>query len=158
MKIHFYCLLLGLSLPSYSNPVHEALLAATNKPQIAPDITSPSYTQQYGLAFIFSSKCPYCHKFAPTLQTFAAKNQLPVYAFSVDGIGLPQYPTPLTATKDILQEFYHSESNITYPALFLVNLNNKKHVTLGMGNVPLSALKTTYQASLTLPHLQAKLR
>ncbi|MGR5283589.1 hypothetical protein ACPV4C_19815, partial [Photobacterium damselae] len=60
--------------------------------------------------------------------------------------------------KDIVETFYHSTSNVTYPALFLVNLNNRKHVTLGLGNVPLSALNTTYAASLTYPHIKSQLQ
>ncbi|MGR5464888.1 conjugal transfer protein TraF [Photobacterium damselae] len=158
MKLFITATLLLLSMPSYSNPVHEALQAAINKPVKQEQPKKHPRQAQYGLAFIFSSKCPYCHKFAPTLKTFAAQTGLPVYAFSVDGLGLPQYPNPLTATRDIVQEFYHTTSNITYPALFLVNLDNRKHVTLGLGNVPLSALQTTYQASMTLPHLKAQLQ
>lgn len=123
----------------------------------SPERTTPQ-AAQYGLAFIFSSKCPYCHKFAPTLHAFARETGLTVYPFSVDGRGLPQYPHPLTATQDIVQTFYHSTTNITYPAVFLVNLHNRKHVTLSLGNVPLSALETTYQASLTYPHIKAQLQ
>ncbi|HIF9266851.1 TPA: conjugal transfer protein TraF [Photobacterium damselae] len=157
MKRSLMVLALLASFPSAANPVKQALQGAMEKHEPAP---SPTMTQeqQYGLAFIFSSKCPYCHQFAPTLQTFAKQTGLPVYAFSVDGLGLPQYPRPLTATKDIVETFYHSTSNVTYPALFLVNLNNRKHVTLGLGNVPLSALNTTYAASLTYPHIKSQLQ
>ncbi|ENO8811627.1 conjugal transfer protein TraF [Photobacterium damselae] len=140
-----------------ANSVKEALVDAMNRPEPVLAVT-PSIKTDYGLAFFFSSKCPYCHKFAPTLEIFAKQTGLPVYAFSVDGMGLPQYPHPLTATQGIVQEFYHSTSNISFPALFLVNLNNKKHVTLGLGNVPLNALQTTYQASLTLPHIKERLQ
>lgn len=145
------------SLLTQANPVKEALANAMNRPEPAQAVPAPIKTE-YGLAFFFSSKCPYCHQFAPTLEIFAKQTGLPVYAFSVDGLGLPQYPHPLTATQDIVQEFYHSTSNLTFPALFLVNLNNRKHVTLGLGNVPLSALQTTYQASLTLPHIKERLQ
>lgn len=142
---------------SQANHVKEALADAMNRPDPPQTITAPIKTE-YGLAFFFSSKCSYCHKFAPTLEIFTKQTGLPVYAFSVDGLGIPQYPNPLTATQEIVQEFYHSTSNVSFPALFLVNLNNKKHVTLGLGNVPLRALHTTYQASLTLPHIKERLQ
>ncbi|HIF9114803.1 TPA: conjugal transfer protein TraF [Photobacterium damselae] len=143
---------------SHALGVKDALHSALNRAATTPIASKTPSTQPYGLAFIFSSRCPYCHKFAPTLVQFAKQTGLTVYPFSVDGAGLPQYPNPLTATQEIVQEFYHTTTNITYPALFLVNLTNRKHVTLSMGNVPLSALQTTYGASLSYPHLKAKLQ
>ncbi|MGR5282020.1 conjugal transfer protein TraF [Photobacterium damselae] len=143
---------------SHALGVKDALHSALNRAATTPIAPKTPSTQPYGLAFIFSSRCPYCHKFAPTLVQFAKQTGLTVYPFSVDGAGLPQYPNPLTATQEIVQEFYHTTTNITYPALFLVNLTNRKHVTLSMGNVPLSTLQTTYGASLSYPHLKAKLQ
>ncbi|HIF9519458.1 TPA: conjugal transfer protein TraF [Photobacterium damselae] len=143
---------------NYAQGAKSALHSALNRAETTPIAPKAPSTQPYGLAFIFSSRCPYCHKFAPTLVQFAKQTGLTVYPFSVDGAGLPQYPNPLTATQEIVQEFYHSTTNITYPALFLVNLNTRKHVTLSMGNVPLSALQTTYGASIHYPHLKAKLQ
>lgn len=153
------CILLTMLMPVHANSVTDALVKAQQNPTPLIEAATPqANTQEYGLAFIFSSTCPYCHQFAPTLQAFAKQTGLPVYAFSMDGRGLPQYPQPLTATKDILMTFYQTSSNATYPALFLVNLNNRKHVPLAIGNVPLSALNTTYQASLTYPHIKSRLQ
>ncbi|WP_305810558.1 conjugal transfer protein TraF [Photobacterium leiognathi] len=155
----FISALLCLLLSSHSHAqsprkvLPQTIEQKTNTPPIPKHNTA-----QYGLAFIFSAQCPYCHAFAPTLQTFARETGLTVYPFSVDGRGLAQYPHPLTATQEIVQTFYHSTTNVTYPALFLVNLQNRKHVTLSLGNVPLSALNITYQASLTYPHLKAQLQ
>lgn len=161
MKTHalLASVLLAIALPSQANSVTDALLNAQHNstPLIEAAPLQP-HTQEYGLAFIFSSTCPYCHQFAPTLQAFAKQTGLPVYAFSVDGKGLAQYPQPLTATFDILTTFYEDAQNASYPALFLVNLNNRKHVPLAIGNVPLNALTTTYQASLTYPHIKARLQ
>ena len=156
-----YTFLVGLLLAAsvHANSVTDALLKAQQNPTPLIEAATPqANTQEYGLAFIFSSTCPYCHQFAPTLKQFAQQTGLPVYAFSVDGRGLPQYPQPLTATNDILTTFYQTSSNATYPALFLVNLNNRKHVPLAIGNVPLTALNTTYQASLTYPHIKSRLQ
>ena len=159
MKKYTFLVSLLLATPVHANSVTDALLKAQQNPTPLIEAAKPqTNTQEYGLAFIFSSTCPYCHQFAPTLKQFAQQTGLPVYAFSVDGRGLPQYPQPLTATNDILTTFYQTSSNATYPALFLVNLNNRKHVPLAIGNVPLTALNTTYQASLTYPHIKSRLQ
>ncbi len=110
-----------------------------------------------GLAFVFSSTCSFCQQFAPTLEAFAAKNELPVYPFSADGNGIHTYQAPLIANQEILSAFFPNQQDIVYPALFLVNLDTKAHVPLSIGNVPFNVLETTYQASLTYPHLQARL-
>lgn len=42
-------------------------------------------SQQYGLFFFFRGDCPYCHKFAPIVGSFAQKYGWDVVAISVDG-------------------------------------------------------------------------
>lgn len=114
-------------------------------------------TQEYGLAFIFSASCPHCQKFAPTLEAFAATTGLYVYAFSVDGKGIHTYTQPLAATAEVMSDFFPSQESIIYPALFLVNLNTRKHVPLSLGNVPFNVLNETYKAAMTYPHIQSRL-
>lgn len=46
------------------------------------------------LLFIFRGDCPYCHRFAPILKRFEAAFGLRVFAVSLDGRGLPEYPNP----------------------------------------------------------------
>jgi conjugal transfer pilus assembly protein TraF len=43
--------------------------------------------------FFFRSDCPYCHAFAPTLEAFQARHGIQVVPISVDGRGLPNFPT-----------------------------------------------------------------
>ncbi|MBI5792712.1 MAG: conjugal transfer protein TraF [Rhodocyclales bacterium] len=45
------------------------------------------------LFFFFRSDCPYCHAFAPTLEAFQARHGIQVVPISVDGGGLPQFPS-----------------------------------------------------------------
>ena len=49
----------------------------------------------HGLFFIFRSDCPYCHKFAPVLKRFEANYGLTVFPVSLDGRGLPEYPSAM---------------------------------------------------------------
>ena len=46
----------------------------------------------HGLLFIFRSDCPYCHRFAPILKRFEQEFGMTVFAISLDGRGLPEYP------------------------------------------------------------------
>jgi conjugal transfer pilus assembly protein TraF len=58
--------------------------------------TIRALAKTHGLFFFFRSDCPYCHKFAPVLRHFERDYGLTVFAVSLDGGGLPEYPTPLT--------------------------------------------------------------
>ena len=48
----------------------------------------------HGLLFIFRSDCPYCHRLAPILKRFEHEYGMTVFAVSLDGRGLPEYPNP----------------------------------------------------------------
>jgi len=48
----------------------------------------------HGLLFIFRSDCPYCHRLAPILKRFEQEYGMTVFAVSLDGRGLPEYPNP----------------------------------------------------------------
>ena len=153
-------LLLFLSLNSYTvtaNTLSDIINTKEQHLQTNSNPTIETNTQEYGLAFIFSSTCPHCRKFAPTLEAFAATTGLPVYAFSADGKGIHTYSTPLMATPDVMNTFFPNQESIIYPALFLVNLDTRAHVPLSLGNVPFSALDTTYKAAMSYPHIKARL-
>jgi conjugal transfer pilus assembly protein TraF len=51
--------------------------------------------QSHGLYFFFRSDCPYCHSFAPLLKQFEAKYGVTVFAVSIDGGPLPQFPNAM---------------------------------------------------------------
>jgi len=44
--------------------------------------------------FFFRGACPYCHKFAPLLKAFADRYGFRLVDVSLDGGGLPEFPTP----------------------------------------------------------------
>ena len=80
------------------------------------------------LFFFFRSDCPYCHQFAPLLKDFEAKFGLHIVPISVDGPGLPAFPSPrvdngIAHTLDVRQ----------VPALFLAEPRGGKITPIGYG-------------------------
>ncbi len=50
--------------------------------------------QTHALIFVFRTDCPYCHRFAPILRRFEQTYGLRIYAVSLDGGALPDFPDP----------------------------------------------------------------
>lgn len=48
--------------------------------------------QEYGLFFFFKGNCPYCHRFAPTVQRFSQKYGWSVLGISLDGGKVAEFP------------------------------------------------------------------
>ena len=108
--------------------------SSTASPASSLPSSSDAHEETLGIVYIFSSQCPYCQSFSPILADVSRELQLPVYPYSVDGHGLPDFPTPLMAHEAILQVFYRGQP-IIYPATFLVNLNNRAFVPLSIGAI-----------------------
>lgn len=61
---------------------------ATSRAQSLTDLA-----RTHVLFFFFRSDCPYCHAFSPTLEAFSARFGIQIVPISVDGKGLPSFPT-----------------------------------------------------------------
>ena len=61
---------------------------ATSRSQSLTDLS-----RTHVLFFFFRSDCPYCHAFSPTLEAFSARFGIQIVPISVDGKGLPSFPT-----------------------------------------------------------------
>jgi conjugal transfer pilus assembly protein TraF len=80
------------------------------------------------LFFFFRSDCPYCHAFAPTLESFQARHGIQIVPISVDGAGLPNFPhfrrdNGIAKTLQVTQ----------VPAIFLAEPFTGKITPLGFG-------------------------
>lgn len=85
-------------------------------------------SNDYGLFFVFRSDCPFCHKMAPIVQSFASKYDFSVFPISQDGLGLPEYPNPR------VDNGLSKKMNITrVPALFLVNPKRRDIIPISFG-------------------------
>lgn len=76
-----------------------------------------SLSKRFGLFFVFSSNCTYCHEFAPLIKEFASDYGFEVMGITPDGHGIKEFPSP-KKDNGILKTLNPEGS---YPALFLVD-------------------------------------
>ena len=87
------------------------------------------------LFFFFRGDCPYCHAFAPTLETFQARYGINVVAISVDGGSMPGFPYARTDNG-----IAHTLNVTQVPALFLAQPYTGKIMPIGFGMLSESQL------------------
>ena len=111
-----------------TNQIAKELYVTEENQVMAQKITK--LAKEYGLFYIFSSQCKYCHAFAPTVKRFAEKYQWQVLAIAADGGSLAEFPDA-KPDNGIIRKL-----KITaYPALVAVNPYSKKILPLAMGMV-----------------------
>lgn len=87
---------------------------------------------QYQLVLFFSSKCPYCVKFAPVVKSYGLKSKLPIEAVSLNHEPLKEFPEPTLATQDMIDLAYQGKT-VVYPALFLADTKSKRLYPISYG-------------------------
>jgi conjugal transfer pilus assembly protein TraF len=83
---------------------------------------------KYGLFFFYSSKCGYCHKFAPIVRSFATSHRLNVMAISADGGPLPEFPEA-QMNNGIIEKLGIK----AYPALIAFDAKTQELIPLSYG-------------------------
>ena len=96
--------------------------------QAAQSRAAEQLARTHVLFFLFRSDCPYCQQFAPLLRNFEQKFGLPVFAISLDGGTLPEFPQArvdngIAATLNVTQ----------VPALFLASPRTNVITPIGYG-------------------------
>lgn len=119
------------------HPVNpQAIIAKNEQRNEISDTKLKSIAKESGVIFFFRSDCPYCHRFAPIMKTFASIYGFDVIPVSLDGGGLPEYPNP-QKNVDMGRKLNVS----TVPAVFLVNPGKNIVSTVGFGFVDFSELQ-----------------
>jgi len=54
--------------------------------------TVQALARQHALLFLFRGDCPFCHRFAPILKRFGQAHGITIFAVSLDGGALPDFP------------------------------------------------------------------
>ena len=88
-----------------------------------------------GLLFIFRSDCPYCHRLAPILKRFEQEFGMTIFAVSLDGRGLPDYPNP-QADNGIAARL----NSTIVPALYLTAPSTRQIRPVGFGLMAMTEL------------------
>lgn len=100
------------------------------------DETLMKAAKEYGLFFFFEGKCPFCQRFAPTLQRVAQQYHFSVLPITIDGLTLPEFPNPM------LNQGQAQAFNVTrWPALFLVNPRKRLVIPVTFGLISDEELK-----------------
>jgi len=126
-------------------PVNATALEVYDREKQAAQIrTTEQLARTHVLFFLFRGDCPYCQQFAPLLKSFEQKFGLPVFAISLDGGTLPEFPRArvdngIAATLNATQ----------VPALFLASPRTNVITPLGYGVLSESELLERLQVIAT---------
>jgi len=88
--------------------------------------------QGYQLIFFVSSRCGYCHRFAPVVKSLVDRYGFPIQVVSFDGQGTSAFPAVMPITRAIYQQFY-GEREPFAPRLLLNHPNKSRFVVLAEG-------------------------
>ncbi len=131
-----------------AEPVHNPVVVAKKpKKPLIPDVPK----QKWQLVLLFQSTCPHCQHFDPVIADFAKRYGFHVYAFSLDGGALPDFPDPLLATQAVISKFapYFPGGQIVRPAVFLVNTQNTQVIPVSVGEMPETDFASRVQQALS---------
>ncbi len=81
---------------------------------VAGTHTPPCKTNTLWCSFL-KAPAHYCHKSAPKITRLSERFQLPVYAFSVDGAGIPGFEVPIPVTPEIAALFSQTMAKPSCP-------------------------------------------
>ncbi len=102
--------------------------------------TIKEFTTQkdYGLVFIYSSTCPYCHKMVHVVEALQKKYDFEVYPISADAKALGSYSMFYNLTPGVIDRYYGSTRPM-FPLLILQDLNRPENFyPIAQGYISLS--------------------
>lgn len=98
----------------------------------------------YKVLFFFSSKCSYCHKFAPILKKYQVDNNLEIISVSQNGQSLPGFDSPIY--DPALNKTFNIQA---YPTVVVVNINNGDYYPLTVGYTSYQEFSTNVNRFVT---------
>lgn len=89
---------------------------------------------EWQIVHFMSSTCTYCRQFNPILKRISDDTKIPVFTYSLDGIGDEYFPNAFPATKEVMNEFFPELPQAT-PTDFLINVNTLITLPISQGSV-----------------------
>lgn len=117
-------------------PVNNAGIEVYKRDRRSAELrTLQTLSKEWGIFFFFRSDCLFCHRMSATLKLMTDLYGLQVFPVSLDGGGLPEYPTPkadngMAAMLGVTQ----------VPTLVLGNVRDRRMVPIGSGVVAIDDL------------------
>ena len=117
------------SLKTY--PINQTAKAIYKEQKTASITTKiAKLSQTHGLFYIFTSNCPYCKAFAPTVKNFANKYNWSLIAISLDGKASDEFP----AARDDNGAVRKLKISAV-PALFMIEPKANKVIPIAIGAI-----------------------
>lgn len=111
---------------------------------------------EYAIVFIMQSSCHWCHQIAPSVKKTSKALNLPIYTFTLDGGGIPEFQVPIPATQKIRDEFLVQTKVV--PATYLINVNSRKFTRITEGIADYPTLYNGFSNALNDPEVREALR
>ena len=119
--INILSLLIILTIPAYSSPFKS--------------------TDAYEFILFYSTTCPHCLKFAPTLRQYSDKSGIPIQAFAVNGNKSHYFPNSIPLTQETIEQFFGKNASLALPSLFLLNKKNLHAYPVSQGALTYTELQ-----------------
>lgn len=134
MKLLIVMLCLSKAAFSFENIVEAKLKHANKLPVLQSNMNQSSdFMSNHSILLVYSSRCQYCHIFAPTLRKWVDERGVSVRAISLDGIALREFPNIEQADEELINAAYGDMPHGT-PALFIINEQSKAIYPAIFGN------------------------
>jgi hypothetical protein len=108
--------------------------------------------KHYDLILFYSVSCTYCPQFCRTLKNYAWQNRIPVIAFKLTNESSPYFPNSVLVDQKTIEQFFGKGTQISVPALFVLNPGNMNLYPVSRGNL------SDEELSLRMNSLMQKIR
>jgi type-F conjugative transfer system pilin assembly thiol-disulfide isomerase TrbB len=98
--------------------------------------------RDYEFIFFYSTDCQHCKSFDLVLKQYSDNLGISVKAFAIGERVSPSFPNSIPVAQKVVDQFFGKGSQISVPALFILNKNNFHAYPVSSGSLTYSELNT----------------